>query len=118
MKTGLLFPKKGTKRKRQSKHPESVLQIKDGRCFLCMINGNNCYHTEVDRHHVFGGSDRKASEEEGLTVYLCKNHHVDGPAAVHNNRENDLIIKRYAQAVYEQNHTREEFQKRFRMSYL
>lgn len=118
MKTGLLFPKKGTKRKRQSKHPESVLQIKDGRCFLCMINGNNLYYPEVDRHHVFGGSDRKDSEEEGLTVYLCRNHHVDGPEAVHNNRENDLIIKRYAQAVYEQNHTREEFQKRFRMSYL
>lgn len=119
MTSGLLFPKQGKKKRKHIKHKESTLQIHDGRCFLCMIlNNSNFYYPETEKHHVFNGPDRQVSEEEGLTVYLCHNHHTDGPMAVHNNRENDLLLKRYAQAAWEQNHTREEFREKFRMSYL
>lgn len=119
MTQGLLFPKQGKKKRKRMKHPESILQIKDNRCFLCMMLGNdNLYHADIERHHVFNGPDRTASEEEGLTVYLCVKHHRDGPAAVHINHQNDLIIKRYAQAVWEKEHTRDEFRGRFRKSYL
>lgn len=40
-------------------------------------------------------------------------HHTAGPEAVHNNSKNDLILRRLAQQVYEQNHTREEFREKF-----
>lgn len=118
MKSGLLFPKSGPKKKKRIRSRISRLQIRDGRCFLCMLEGNNFYYEETEKHHVFNGPDRTASEEDGMTVYLCVKHHRDGPKAVHNNCDNDLLLKRYAQAVWEQQGTREAFRKRYRMSYL
>ena len=115
----LLFPKPGKKKKRKPKHRESILQDKDGRCFLCMIlDNNNFYYPDIEEHHVFEGPDRPISTEEGLTVYLCPRHHRTGPKAVHTDQETNLIVKRYAQAIWERNHTREEFREKFRMSYL
>lgn len=40
-----------------------------GRCFICGKQG----YTE--KHHIFGGPCRSNSEEDGLTVYLCLDHH-------------------------------------------
>lgn len=115
----LLFPKPGKKKKRKPKHRESILQDKDGRCFLCMLlDNNNFYYPDIEEHHVFEGPDRPISTKEGLTVYLCPKHHRTGPAAVHTDQETNLIVKRYAQAIWEQNHTREEFWEKFRKSYL
>lgn len=47
-----------------------------GKCFIC----GKCGYTE--KHHVFGGPCRKNSEKDGLTVYLCKDHHT-GAHGVH-----------------------------------
>ena len=117
--SGLLFPKAGAKKKRRIRHPPSILQEKDGRCFLCMLlDNNNIYWPDLERHHVFGGSNRTASEAEGLTVYLCPRHHRTGPAGVHNSRKTDLIVKGYAEAAWEQNHTPEEFREKFGRNYL
>ena len=118
--SGLMFPKSVKRKKlRKKRTPKSVLQEKDGRCFLCMMLHNDYrYHNYLERHHVFNGPDRDASEEEGLTVYLCVNHHREGPEAVQNNQDNNRIVQCYAQEFWEQNHTREEFQKKFRGSYL
>lgn len=116
--SGLLFPKPARKKKRIHHH-DSILQQKDGRCFLCMIlDQHSIYWPGVEKHHVFGGANRTASEEEGLTVYLCPYHHREGLRAVHRDRETDLIVKRYAQAAWERNHTREEFREKFGKSYL
>ena len=114
----LMFPKKGKTKKSKKKHPQSILQERNGHCFLCMLEDDYRIHKDLHEHHVFNGPDRDACEEEGLTVYLCIKHHIDGPAAVHHNRENDLTLKQYAQRIWEETHTREEFQKRFRKSYL
>ena len=99
---------------------ESIIQNKDGRCLLCKMldNEEHKYWSYVEKHHVFNGPDRKHSEEDGLTVYLCVGHHRAGKAAVHLNRESDLVLKRYAQEIYERDHTREEFRSRYRKSYL
>lgn len=130
MKSAMLLPKekwltenekkKRKTRQNQTKRPESILQIKDGRCFLCMmLNNDNTYHPVVHRHHVFFGKKCKEKcDEEGLTVYLCIEHHLNGKQAVHGNRKNDLMLKKYAQTVYEQNHSREEFIEKFVESYL
>lgn len=40
-------------------------------------------------------------------------HHTAGPEAVHNNKTNDMILRRLAQQAYERNHAREEFRAKF-----
>ena len=73
----------------------------------------------TEEHHIFfGNPGRRLSEEHGLKVDLCLEHHRIGSEAVHNNRKNDLILKRIAQAQYERTHTREEFRATFGKSYL
>lgn len=47
---------------------KSVLQ-KSRRCLIC---GS----TAVECHHVFEGAHRSASDRYGLTVYLCRKHHM------------------------------------------
>lgn len=104
----------------EMKKRDSIIQPKDGRCFLCgmLDHEEHKYWSYIEKHHVFFGSNRKHSEEDGLTVYLCVAHHRTGKAAVHQNRESDLILKRYAQEIYERDHTREEFRTRYGKSYL
>ncbi len=114
----MMYPK--TKRaKKRKKHKKSILQEKDGRCYLCMkLDHDFRIHGAVQEHHVFGGPNRSKSEAEGLKVYLCLNHHTAGPAAVHNNQENMRIIREDAQRAYEQTHTRAEFMELIGRNYL
>lgn len=87
-------------------------------CFLCGRNGSA---DPLDRHHIFGGPDRKNSEKYGLTVYLCHNScHIFGRKAVHRNAENMLKVKQYGQrkAMQKQGWTKEDFIKHFRKNYL
>lgn len=114
--SGLMFPKPGKKKRRKQR--ESILQHKDNRCFLCMILHNNyVQYPEIDKHHVFRGKNRRASEEEGLTVYLCRRHHTAGEEAVHNNEEMDNLVKNYAKAAWCQNHTEKEFCEKFEVDF-
>lgn len=52
----------------------SILQARR-ECYIC--RELYCVKTErkLERHHVFGGPLRPISEEYGLTVYLCAQHH-------------------------------------------
>ena len=109
MMGGLLFPKPGGKKKRKS-HKRSILQRKDGTCYLCArLHGDYRQHPVLHEHHVFGGPNRDISEAEGFKVYLCPAHHLEGPEAVHRNINSMRLIQRDAQATYEKTHTREEF---------
>lgn len=112
------FPK-SLKPKNRKIHKHSVLQIKDGTCYLCTkLNQDHRWHQILHEHHVFGGQNRSISEAEGMKVYLCLRHHIDGPEAVHNNKRNMRIIQEDAQKVYELTHTREQFMERFGRNYL
>jgi len=114
----LLYPKPVWKKKRK-KHKPSILHCKDGTCYLCMkLNGNYRIHRALHKHHIYNGPERDNSEEEGMFVWLCAEHHIDGPAAVHNNHENMRLLQRDGQEAYEQTHTREEFMKKFGRNYL
>ncbi|MDO4647950.1 MAG: hypothetical protein Q4B26_04805 [Eubacteriales bacterium] len=114
----MMFPKRDFKKKRK-KHKDSIMQHKDRRCYLCMkLEDNDTYHTVLHEHHAFGGANRDNSEAEGLKVYLCVNHHVNGPAAVHNNQKNMRLIQQDAQRAYERTHSREEFMELFGRNYL
>lgn len=78
-----------------------------------------CHTTEwLEKHHVFGGINRKQSEEDGMTVYLCALHHR-GTLGVHLNYPLSLGLKKMAQTVWEKrNGDRAAFIARYGRSYL
>lgn len=87
----------------------SILQNKDDGCLVC----GNPY---TEEHHVFfGTANRKLSEQYGMNVYLCAEHHR-GIRGVHQNRELDLLIKKMAQKKFEETYTA-DFIKVFGRSY-
>ena len=55
--------------------------------------------------------------ERGLK-YLCPEHHLTGPAAVHRCQEIQERLHKIGQQEFEKTHTREEFRKIFGRSYL
>ncbi len=114
--TGLKY-EKPHKYKIRRAHPKSILQEKDGTCYLCARNGDYRKKT-VQEHHVFGGPNRIHSESHGLKVYLCLQHHTAGPEAVHNNIQNMRTLQQDAQRAFEENHTREEFVKLIGRNFL
>lgn len=105
--------------KRRKKHKASILQEKGSPCYLCMkMRPHYEWQKAVHEHHIFGGSNRDKSEAEGLKVYLCLDHHINGKEAVHNNAELMRELRQDGQKAFEQNHTREEFMELFGKNYL
>ncbi len=114
----MMYPKPQKKKKRKC-HPRSILHCKDGTCYLCIKLRNDFrIHPAVQEHHIYGGANRAVSEAEGLKVYLCPEHHIFGPEAVHNNIRNMRILQQDGQRAYEMTHTREEFMARIGRNYL
>lgn len=111
------YPKTKTK-KRYQKHKASILQAKDGRCYICMKNGSDRLWPIVHKHHAFLGANRKIAEAEGLYVFLCPAHHEFGADAVHRNYDMIREIQRDAQTAYEETHTRQQFMILFGRNYL
>ena len=85
--------------------------INEKKCLICHSQSN------LHRHHVFQGSLRQRSEEYGMVVWLCFDHHV-GDKGVHTHPELDRIVKQYAQRHFEKTHTREDFIEIFHKNYL
>ena len=75
----------------------------------------------LEYHHVFyGTANRRLSDMDGLTVWLCFDHHR-GIFGVHNdNKELDNKLKRVAQRVYmrEAKKSKDEFRERYGKNYL
>lgn len=87
-------------------------------CFLCGANG---VLDPLDRHHIFGGPNRKKSEKYGLVVDLCHhNCHIFGPLAAHKNAKVMAYLHRYGQAkvMQEQGWSKEDFIREFGKNYL
>ena len=85
------------------------------KCFLCGRWGADA------RHHAFGGANRKLSEKYGAWVWLHNRPcHIQSPIAVHNNKENNMKVKRYCQrkVMEEQGWTIADFRKVFVKNYL
>ena len=114
----LLFPKQKIKKTRH-KHGKSILQQRDGTCYLCMrLNKDRIMHSYLECHHIFGGGLRRISEAEGLKVYLCAEHHRTGPEAVHRNADMAGLLKQDAQRAYEALHGHQEFMRLIGRNYL
>ena len=87
-------------------------------CAICGRNGNG---DPLDRHHVFGGCNRKLSEKYGAVVYLCHSRcHEYGPLAVHRNRASQLKLQAREQEriMAEQGWDEDDFRAVFGKSYL
>lgn len=81
----------------------------------CMLTGAS----PVERHHIFGGSNRKKCEIYGFIAPLRPDLHPNGVFAGPDAKSVDLRLKTMAQEYYETHHgTREEFIKEFGRSYL
>ena len=119
MKKAMGWPKRQRK-KRLLHHRKSILQEKDGRCYLCMLlHDDERIHLTTEEHHIFFGTGQRwKSEEDGLKVHLCLPHHRTGPEAVHMNARICRKLQRIAQREYEKTHTREQFRQRYGKSYI
>ena len=87
-------------------------------CWLCGRNGRS---DPLDRHHIFGGPNRKLSEKYGLVVYLCHDRcHLNGEYAAHKNKETADLLHRCGQrkAMYENGWTKEDFIRVFGKNYI
>ena len=117
----LMFPKTKSKKKRK-KHGESILHQKDGTCFLCLErNGDWTQKRPLHKHHIFGGARRDLSEEDGLFVWLCIDHHETGKSAVHNSANSAAVqqwLHQAGQEAYEREHSRQQFMERYGKNYL
>ena len=114
----LMFPKPEKKKKRK-KHKKSILQEKDGRCYLCMLLNNDYrIHRVTHEHHIYGGPLRDISEAEGFKVHLCINHHEFAKEAVHENHELLRLLQKICQRKYEETHTRQQFMELIGRNYL
>ena len=116
----LMFPKKRTK-KPKKQHSPSIIQPKDGGCYLCEKLHGDYSQKKTEEHHVyFGHGQREISERWGFKVYLCRKHHVNagGPEAVHRNHETCLLVQRDVQRAFEKTHSRQEFMDLIGRNYL
>lgn len=97
---------------------KSIIQKDKTHCFLCGRNGNG---DPLEKHHcIYGTSNRKHSDDDGLVVWLCGNRcHRNGEYAVHNNRKTSENLKQIAQLAWEANYgTREQFIQRYGKSWI
>lgn len=87
-------------------------------CFLCGANGAT---DPLDRHHIFGGPNRKKSDKLGLVVDLCHAKcHIYGTKAAHRNKETMLYLHQYGQrrAMEENGWDTDRFISEFGRNYL
>lgn len=93
---------------------KSIISYKK-ECYVCGTTNN------LHLHHVMFGRNRKKADEDGLTVYLCREHH-EGTKGVHgkNGHELDIRLKRDAEVRWCQfyNKQPEQFLKRYGRNYL
>lgn len=111
-------PKPERKKKRQ-RHGDSIMQKKK-ECYICAAYDlhNLRRYTGLHRHHIYAGVNRKTSEAEGFTCWLCQEHHTVGRSAVHNNIDMMRYLQMKCQEEYEKTHSREEFMQLLHRNYL
>lgn len=88
-----------------------------------MQSEKRCYQTgkthNLHCHHIYFGSNRKVSDENGFWVWLTGEwHNQDSRIDVHHNIEFDNYLKKECQNQFEETHTREEFRQLIGKSYL
>lgn len=79
---------------------------------FCFVTGGLI---ELDRHHIFAGSRRKASEKYGCWCWLRHNVHME----LHDkNKALDKMLRRACQERFEEIWGHDEFMRVFGKNYL
>lgn len=91
---------------------KSVLQSNKDICYICskyIYNGRDC-------HHIFGGGNRRKSEEDGMKVYVHRQCHRE----IHNNPQKNKELKARCQMLWQlhYNKTTNDFIKRYGKNYM
>ena len=82
---------------------------------VCMFTGS----APVERHHVYGGTNRGRSEKYGYIAPLRPDLHPNGASVGELGKDVDLVLKQRCQRHYEEFHgAREDFIKEFGRSWL
>lgn len=72
----------------------------------------------LEKHHIFGGSNRKWSEKYGLWVWLTHEEHNEPPHGVHHCREAMDYLHGKGQEAFERCYPNLDFKKIFGRNYL
>ena len=96
---------------------KSIIQTDCTKCFIC---GRNGAADHLEKHHIFGAADRKKSEKDGLTVYLCGDRcHRNGSGSAHRNSDTADTLKTLAQRAWMNRFGNgEDFMERYGENYL
>lgn len=83
-------------------------------CYICRRYG------QTENHHIFGGANRKRSDKDGLTVYLCHWCHNEAPNGVHFNKDRNIRLRQKGQKAWMEHYgkTIEDFIKEYGRNYL
>ena len=74
---------------------DTILTTEKGKCYRCGRIG------PTERHHIFGGPNRRWSEKYGLTVHLCHFCHNEPPIGVHYNKDTARWLHETGQRAFE-----------------
>lgn len=102
---------------------KSIMDKKDGTCYLCRLLYGDHTQKTVQEHHIFyGTAKRKLSEKYGLKVHLCLYHHTGDirgtKEAVHRNKEMADLLHRAGQEAFIKAYPNLNFMKIFGKSWL
>lgn len=81
------------------------------KCWVCGTSQN------LECHHIFSGCRRKTSEQYGLKVFLCHEHHT-GNAGVHFNLSLMESLHCFGQIKFEKENPDLSFLKTLNKNYL
>lgn len=84
----------------------------------CILTGYDGEY--LDKHHIFGGANRKRSEQMGLWVYVRADLHRTAPGSIHQNSELMLRLKKWGQRACMERYEMsvEDFIREFGRNYL
>ena len=72
----------------------------------------------LHKHHIYGGANRRISEEHGFYIWLVPELHNMSDRGIHFDKGFDLWIKQLCQTEYEKTHSRDEFMALIGRNYL
>ena len=92
-----------------------VCNQKIKQCYVCGAK------TNLHLHHIMFGKNRKKADQDGLTVWLCYDHH-EGTHGVHGKYgyKLDTRLKQIAEEIWIEHYkkTKDDFIKRYGKNYI
>ena len=82
---------------------------------VCYISGSPI---DLEAHHIFGGPNRKLSEQYGLKVWLRHDLHNEPPYGAHHCRRTNRMLQQAGQRAFQAKYPDLDFVKIFGRNYL